>query len=401
MSLPLTAAEVAAFRADTAGCRDDAIFLNNAGASLQPKPVVARVIEHLQLEEQVGGYEAARQVAAEHQAVYASVAQLVGASADEIAITESATRAWDSVFYAFPFKAGDRIVTAQNEYSSNVIAFLQMAKRTGAEITVVPSTGSGEIDLDTLQKTLAAGRVKLVALTHVATNNGMVQPAVEVGKLTRAHGVPFLLDACQSIGQMPIDVHVLGCDALSTPGRKYLRGPRGTGFLYVRRSLLEQLEPPSLDNHAATWSGTHDYTVRPDARRFESFESSLALTLGLGVAARYAVAIGLERIEARVRALAESLRSGLSAIGGVHVTDTGTNRSGIVIFRHERVSSASLAEQLGSKNISVFMRPQFETRLDEKLSAQGDLVRASIHYYNTEAEVERFCAALADLVKTV
>ena len=326
MTEPFTNSEIAALRADTVGCAPDRIFFNNAGAALQPRPVVERVVEHLRLEEQVGGYEAADQMAAARDHVYASIARLVGANVDEIAITDSATRAWDMAFYALKFGPGDRILTAQNEYSSNYIAFLQVAKRTGAEIVVVPANDSGEIDLDALRVSLEKGGVKLVALTHIATNNGMVQQAAEVGKLTRQYDVPFLLDACQSAGQVPLDVAELGCDMLSATGRKYLRGPRGTGFLYVRRAILDRLEPPFLDNHAATWSAIDEYTVRSDARRFELFESSLAVALGFGAAADYALRIGLDRIEARVQKLAAALRQRLSRIPGIQVTDTGHDK---------------------------------------------------------------------------
>jgi selenocysteine lyase/cysteine desulfurase len=399
MVLQFSSSEILDFRADTPGCADGKIFFNNAGASLQPRPVVERVVEHLRLEEEIGGYEAADRMAGERQAVYASIARLIGAESDEIAIAESATRAWDMAFYSLTFKPGDRIVTAQNEYSSNYIAFLQMARRTGAEITAVPAIETGEIDLQALEQTLRAGAVKLVALTHIATNNGMVQPAAEVGKLTRQYGVPFLLDACQSVGQMHLDVNVLGCDMLSATGRKFLRGPRATGLLYVRRSILEKLDPPFLDNHAADWSAMDAFTMRPDARRFEAFESSLALTLGLGAAADYAMQIGLDRIETRVQHLAAILRERLAHVDEIKITDTGTIRSGIVIFIHDRIASADLATQFAQRDIAVRISPRFGTRLDKKLSALGELLRASVHYYNTEDEIERFCTVLAELVK--
>ena len=393
--------EVEALRADTAGCTDDTIFFNNAGASLQPRPVVERVIEHLRLEEKVGGYEASDMVAEERAAVYPAVAQLIGAQPDEIAITESATRAWDMAFYSLSFRPGDRILTAQNEYSSNYIAFLQMAERSGAEIVCIPAQPSGEIDLEALQQKLREGDVKLVALTHIATNNGMVQPAAEVGRLARAHGVPFLLDACQSVGQMHVDVNELGCDMLSATGRKFLRGPRATGLLYVRRDLLADLKPPFLDNHAANWSADDAYTIRPDARRFEAWESSAALALGLKAASEYATSIGLPRIEMRVQMLATRLRDKLEEIEGIQVTDTGTIKSGIVMFLSDMVPATPLVSLLADKKCVARMSPQYGTRLDKRLSAMDDLVRASVHYYNTEDEVDRFADTLASLVNSL
>ena len=398
MDLLISSSEIENLRAATNGCAAKKIFFNNAGASLPPRPVVARVIEHLQLEEQIGAYEAADRTLAERETVYASIARMIGAGADEIALTESATRAWDMAFYSIGFRPGDRIVTAQNEYSSNYIAFLQMARRTGAVIVVIPPVATGELDLQALEDTLKAGGVKLVAITHIATNNGMVQPVAAIGRLTQQYGVPFLLDACQSVGQMNLDVETIGCDMLSATGRKFLRAPRGTGFLYVRRSVLETLEPPFLDMRAADWTATDAYTMRPDAKRFESWESSEALVLGLGAAVNYAMAIGLDRIEARVQMLAARLRAKLAEIEGVKVTDTGTIQSGLVLFVHDMVPATRLVSQLAAHNVVARMSPRFGTRLDRKLSALDDLVRASVHYYNTEEEVDRFCDVLAELV---
>ena len=402
MANPFSSAEIARLRADTAGCDEPGrIFFNNAGASLPPRPVVARVIQHLQLEEQIGAYESADRTINERDAVYTSIARMIGADADEIALTESATRAWDMAFYSIGFKPGDRIVTAQNEYSSNYIAFLQVARRTGAVITVIPPTQTGEIDLNMLENTLKAGGVKLVAITHIATNNGMVQPAAEIGKLTRRYAVLFLLDACQSVGQMNLDVESIGCDMLSATGRKFLRAPRGTGFLYVRRSVLETLEPPFLDMRAADWTAIDAYTMRPDAKRFEGWEFSEALALGLGVAVNYALEIGLDRIEARVQMLASRLRTKLAEIEGIQVTDTGAIKSGIVIFIYDMVPAARLVSQLAAHNVAARVSPRFGTRLDERLSALDELVRASVHYYNTEDEIDHFCDVLATLVNAL
>src|ERR1700678_1370673 len=325
--------DVARLRAETAGC-EQTTFFNNAGASLQPRAVVARVIEHLRLEERIGGYEAADIVAPELNALYGSVARLLHCTPEEIALQENATRAWEMAFYSLDFSPGDRIVTAANEYASNYIAFLQVAQRTGAEICVVESDRAGEVDLDALER-LLDDRVKLIALTHVPTNGGLVQPAAQVGALARRAGIPFLLDACQSTGQMHLDVNALGCDMLCATGRKYLRGPRGTGFLYVRNSMLAQMEPPLLDLRAATWVEQGRFEIRGDARKFETWESAAATRLGLGVAIEYALALGLKKIEHRVQSLAALLRERLAEVKGVTVRDLGRVRSGIVTFTYE------------------------------------------------------------------
>ena len=382
-------------RAETAGC-EQSVFFNNAGASLQPRPVVARVIEHLRLEEQVGGYEAADRVAAELKGVYGSVARLLHCAPEEVALFENSTRAWEMAFYSLRFASGDRIVTAANEYASNYIAFLQVAQRTGAEICVVESDPAGEMDLEALRK-LLDDRVKLIALTHVPTNGGLVQPAARVGELAREAGIPFLLDACQSTGQMHLDVNALGCDMLCATGRKYLRGPRGTGFLYVRSAMLPNMEPPSLDLHAATWVSQGKFEVRTDAKKFETWESAAATRLGFGVAVEYALALGLKKIERRVQDLAARLRERLAEVEGVTVRDLGPVRCGIVTFTCDGHSPGEVMERLRAKGIAVRTVERSSTRIDMERRGLDELVRASVHYYNTEGEIERLCEALRSI----
>jgi cysteine desulfurase/selenocysteine lyase len=391
--------DIEQLRADTAGCEQTAFF-NNAGASLQPRPVVARVIEHLRLEEQIGGYEAADRVTAELEGLYGSVARLLHCGADEIALQENATRGWEMAFYSLRFAAGDRIVTSANEYASNYIAFLQVAQRTGTEINVVESDQAGEVDLEALRK-LLDDRVKLIALTHLPTNGGLVQPAAQVGELAKRAGIPFLLDATQSAGQMDLDVEALGCDMLCATGRKYLRGPRGTGFLYVRRAILERMEPPLLDLHAASWTSKDKFAVRGDAKKFETWESAAATRLGLGVAIEYALALGLKNIERRVQELGALLRERLGEVKGVTVQDLGRVRSGIVTFTCEGRGAGEVMQRLKEQGIAVRVSERSSTRIDMERRGLEELVRASVHYYNTEEEIDRLCQAVRVWMRNV
>jgi selenocysteine lyase/cysteine desulfurase len=253
--------------------------------------VLDPVLEHLRREAEIGGYEAAHAAQERLEAVYGSIARLVNCDPGELAIVDSATRAWDTVFYGLRLAPGDRILTSAVEYASNYLAFLHA----GMRIDVVPSDAHGQLDVDALERMLDE-RVRLIAVTHVPTNGGLVNPAAAIGRLARAHGIPFLLDACQSVGQLPVDVQAIGCDFLSATGRKFLRGPRGTGFLYVRRERLDEIDPPSIDLHAARWTARDEYELRPDARRFEGWESNVAAKLGLGAAADYANAWGIDAI---------------------------------------------------------------------------------------------------------
>jgi selenocysteine lyase/cysteine desulfurase len=361
-----------------------------------PTPVLDALIQHLQLEAMMGGYEAADYAHEAVDRVYEAIATLIGCHQDEVAVIENATRAWDMAFYSVPFKAGDRILTAMAEYASNYIAFLQVAQKTGTKIEAIPNDESGQLSIEALQNMIDE-QVKLIAITHIPTNGGLVNPAAAVGKVAKAAGIPYLLDACQSVGQMPLEVDEVGCDMLSATGRKFLRGPRGTGFLYVRRSLIEKLEPPFLDLHAARWIARDQYEVRADARRFENWETNYAAKIGLGVAIDYALNWGLEAIWQRVSRLAHQLRTGLSQIPAVTVRDLGQVQCGIVTFTVEGHEPETIRQALAEQKINVTTTTIFSTRLDMEARALTRMVRASVHYYNSEAEVERFCQAVAAL----
>src|SRR6266508_3295719 len=332
-----------------------------------------RSVVHLRLEASIGGYEAAADQGPAIEHAYDAVATLLGARREEIALVENATRAWDMAFYALPLEPGDRILTATSEYASNVIAFLQLARQRGVRVEVVPDDPSGQLDVEALRGLLDE-RVKLIAINHVPTHNGLVNPAAEIGKVAREAGVPYLLDACQSVGQMPVDVAEIGCDLLSATGRKFLRGPRGTGFLFVSERVLERLDPPFLDLHAADWTAPDEYVVRPDARRFESWESSLACRVGLGAAVDYALGFGLDAVQER-----------------------GERLCGIVTFSVAGHEAGEVAAALARQRINVSQSRPEAARYDFEARGLPALVRASAHYYNTEDKLE----ALARVVEAL
>jgi selenocysteine lyase/cysteine desulfurase len=372
--------------------------LNNAGAALPPALVTDAVIEHLRAEARIGGYEAAALAADRVESTYAAIARLLGCGTDEVAVVENATRAWDMAFYALRFAPGDRILTARAEYASSVIAFLQVARRTGAVVEVVDDDEDGQISVGDLKRRMDDGRgpVKMISLTHVPTQGGLVNPAEEVGAIAREHGVMYFLDACQSAGQMPLDVGRLGCDILTATGRKYLRGPRGTGFLYMRRGLIEELEPPFLDLHAARWTAADRYEIRSDARRFENWETNYAAKIGLGVAVDYALSWGLEEIEARVTHLADLLRERLGSVDGARVHDQGRRRCGIVTFTVDGAPAQHIQRRLADQGVNTSVSLVEYARWDLAGRQLPDLVRASVHYYNTEDEIERLIAGLSN-----
>ncbi len=383
-------------RQDTPGSAH-VLHFNNAGSSLMPTPVLEATIAHLQLEASIGGYEAAEQANPAIEHVYDAIATLIHCTRDEVAIIENATRAWDQAIHSIHFKPGERILTSMAEYGSNFIAFLQIAKRSGAVVEVIPNDAHGQISLAALRNAID-DRVKLIAITHVPSGGGLVNPVAEVGKIAREHGILYLVDACQSVGQMPIDVQHIGCDMLSATGRKYLRGPRGTGFLYVRQEVVEQLEPPFLDLFAVQSVSTDGYEIRSTARRFETFETNVAAKIGLGVAVDYALQWGIDTLWRRIKTLSYALRTQLSLLPGVIVRDRGVIQCGIVTFTVEDKTPDELARALRGMHINVSIAQRNPTLLDMDARGLTSLVRASVHYFNTEEEVARFCAAVETLL---
>ncbi|MEM9522334.1 MAG: aminotransferase class V-fold PLP-dependent enzyme [Actinomycetota bacterium] len=397
--------DVAAARAATPGCHE-LIHFNNAGSALPTATVLQTQIDYLQLEARIGGYEAHAHEQARIDAIRPTIAALIGAdpSGDEIALAVNNTAAFDLFLYSWAVSpdhaptTGDRILTTETEYGANVVAYLQIANRTGAVVEVVPSNAHGEIDLDALSETIQRtdlGPVKLIALNHVPTNGGLINPAAEVGAIAREHGITYLLDACQSTGQLPIDVDELGCDALTSTGRKFLRGPRGTGFLYVRSSILPTIEPIVLDHSAADWVEPDRYVVAPTAGRFEQWERNYASLLGLGQAAEEALALGLDAIAARVQSLADTLRARLDEeIPTATVHDLGRHRCGIVTFSLAGNDLAATKARLTAAGINVSIVPPASALIDTTKRSLPPMIRASVHYYNTDDEIDRLITEL-------
>ncbi|TBY14934.1 aminotransferase class V-fold PLP-dependent enzyme [Rhizobium leguminosarum] len=382
-------------RADTPGTKNRN-HLNNAGAALMPSPVIEAVVGYLRREGEIGGYEAAAESNSLLEGTYDSLATFVNCGRDEIAIAENATIAWQRAFYSLSFRPGDRILTASAEFAANYIAFLQVAKRTGVSIEVIPNDASGVLDPDALAK-MIDDRVRLIAVTWIPTNGGLINPAAAIGRIARKNGILYLLDACQAAGQIPIDVNALGCDILTATGRKFLRAPRGTGFMYMRKSLVDKIEPAMIDLYGAPWTGPDRYELRPDARRFETWEKNCSVRLGLRAAVDYALDIGLENIEERCNHLSSKLREGLRGIRAVSVHDLGRPLASIISFTVNDWDSSSVMAYLTGKGINVSVSPPSSTPVDAYTRQLPPVVRASPHYYNTEEEIDAFLEAIAGI----
>jgi selenocysteine lyase/cysteine desulfurase len=388
------------WRADTPAALAGRIHLNNAGAGLMPTPVLETITAHLELESRLGGYEAAAAERARIEAAYHEIAGLVGADARNVAVVENATVALAQALSAYDFESGDVILTTRNDYASNQLMYLSLAERLGVEVVRAEDAPEGGVDPESVRALVAERRPAVVSLTCIPTNSGLVQPAEAVGEICAEAGVPYLVDACQVVGQMPVDAASLHCDFLAVTARKFMRGPRGIGFLYVSdRALAAGRKPLYIDMRGADWVAADGYELRPDARRFENWEFPYALVLGMGDAARYAREVGLETARDRARALAGELRDGLAGIDGVRVLDRGPELCAIVTVAAAGWSADDLVAELRDQgiNTSGVVRTAAVIDMDEK--GVETALRLSPHYYNTDAEVRAAVHAIEALVE--
>lgn len=385
--------DLEAVRADTPGSHRG-VFLDSAGASLSPVQVLDEVVGHLRREAEVGGYRAAAEREDDLAEGYTVLGRALGFEPDEVAFSDSATRAWLTVFDAIPLGPGDRILATEVEYAGNAIPLLRRAEEAGATVEPVPSDATGEVDVSALRAMLD-DRVRLVSLVHVPTNGGLVNPAAAVIEAVRETDAIVLLDACQSAGQLEL-AH-LDADIVTGTGRKWLRGPRGTGFLAVRRRIRDRLRPRQVDLQSGVWDAPDRFTLKTDAQVFELWESSVADRLGLITAVRYAMDLGMADIESAVRDRAEHLRQGLADLPRVEVHDLGTRRCGLVTFTVDGMESPDVRDRLREQNISVHITGASSTRYDMTRRGLDILVRASPHYFVTPAQLDETIAAIARL----
>lgn len=386
--------DLARARADTPGVNRVA-HLNNAGASLTPKPVIDAVVGHLRLESEIGPYEAAEYAKEKIERGHTAVSALLNCDSQEVALFDSASRAWTSALASIPLQAGDRVLISPMEYGSCYLTLLHLAKRRGVRLEVLPVDADGLVSVDELRSRLDE-RVKLIAMTHVPSHDGLVYPVAQIGQVARRHGIPFLADACQSVGQLPIDVDEIGCDMLVGCGRKYLRGPRGTGFLFARREFAEQLTPVMFGLDGVEWSAG-SYRFAPAARRFDTWEGNCAARIGLGVAIDYALGWGVEHTWPRIRQLAANLRAEMTRIPGVTVLDRGQERCGTVTISVRGWDAASVRAELQRAGINTWVCLENAACVDMQMRGLDSLLRVSVHYYNSAEELARLCSVLESL----
>ena len=387
--------DIKKIRLETPGCQSR-IHFNNAGSSLNPKGVFVAVQSYLNREQEIGSYEAAEEAKVLINSFYTKFSELLNCSESEIAFIENSTRAWEMAVHSISWKPGDQIITGENEYGSNYLGLLHLAKQRSLKILTIPNDESGTISLSQLEESVT-DKTRLIAITHVASQRGDVQPASKVGEIANKHNILYLLDACQSVGQINLDTKSLKCDFLCGSGRKYLRGPRGTGFLYTKSTALKTLEPVFLDLHSANWKNVGSYEFVRDAKMFECWERNMAAMIGLTTAVEYLLKLDVKMVEQRVKQLSLNLREKLSELAAIKILEKSNNCSGIVTFTKTSISATDLKDELQKKGINISVIKQRNARLDLGKECTGDINRASLHYYNSEQEISEFIKELTKL----
>ena len=363
-----------------------------------PLPVIQAVADYHALEAVTGGYETSDLKLKEINGFYDSMARILNTSPANIAFTSSATNSFARALSCIPFKTGDSILIAQEDYISNQLAFLSLQKRFGIQLIRADSLAEGGVDIDSLRKLMDKHHPRLVSLTHIPTNTGLVQPVEEVGRLCRDRNIPYLVDACQSVGQLPLDVKKIHCDFLSGTFRKFLRGPRGTGFLFVSDSILTQpMEPLFIDMRGADWISKDSYRLRPDARRFEDWEIPYGLLLGCKASADYALSVGLEAIKKRNQQLCEQVCGELKKLN-LRILDRGKNLSSIITVNIPGKEGGEVVGLLRARNINTSLAQRSSAILDFDAKGVSWALRISPHYYNSEKDIELLSEALKEVL---
>lgn len=384
-------------RRDTPHCQDR-IFLNSAGSSLMPNQVLDRMKHYLDEEAQYGGYKLYEMYESEINEFYLETAKILNCQPHNIAYTFNATDAFAQAIYSIPFESGDIIITSDDDYISNHIQFNALYKRFGVQTIRVNNLENGELDLIHLERLIREHNPKLISITHVPTNTGKVQDVESVGELCESYDILYIVDACQSVGQMPVDVEKVKCDFLSVTGRKFLRGPRGTGFLFVSDRVLKMgLTPLRLDGWSANWVAPNRFEFHESARRYEVYEQSYSCTLGFKEAIRYANEIGLEEIYTYNQELLTRLKSNLAAHGDILFLDQGERLVNIFSFQKKGVSKAKIEEALTEHEVYFSSAFRGSALIDFDKKGVDWSIRLSPHYFNTMAEIDQ----ISEIIKNV
>lgn len=351
-------------------------YFNHGGCSFITTSTLDAVVKQLRHEQEMGNAVADLMSSADRSSVYKLAAQTVGANEEDVALTDSHTTGWAKSLQTISLNAGDVILTNRSEWGGNLSSLQKLAHLHGSSVVVMPTTAYGSVCLKSLAA-LMSKSVKLISVSWIGSNGGHVEPVAEIGELAQAHGVPYFLDASQVVGQMPVNVQHIGCDVLTAPGRKWLRGPKGTGFMYLRPEFLEKCQETAQADSAA------DSSTPLTAKYFEVSSASVPLQMGLLAALAQLEQVGVETIQKQILTRSQYLWERLQGIPGVNCICPVAPQHGLVSFNVVGHPATAVRQKLMGIGIEVAANLATFTPLDMHERQLDAVVRASPHACTT------------------
>jgi cysteine desulfurase / selenocysteine lyase len=398
MKAMLPSFDAAAYRSNTPGVAAS-IHLNAAGAALPSSGVVAAVKAHLDLEARVGLQAALAKAQDSLAETRRRAAMLFDCDPGEIAFGTTCAQLWSLLFHARRLPAGGRILVSRGEWGGNLLAIHAAARDLGIAVETMPADEAGRIDVAQLRARLD-GDVRLLAVTAVSSVNGVRQPVGEIGALERPAGCLYFVDAAQMAGRFPLSLRETRADVIVAPARKWLRGPRGQAVAALSGAALSQLTaPPLLDLGGVVWTKDGEPSPRDDARRFESFECSVAGRLGFGAALGELLDAGPAAVAGAIDDHVRWLRSALAGCDGVAVLEPADGDAAFLTFTCEDVRPSDVVRALGEAGIAIANQERNYAPLEMSARGLSNVLRVSPHAYTHPDETARFVEALARVIR--
>lgn len=374
-------------------------YLNNAGAALMSEKTYNIIMSHMKLEMELGAYQAAQSVKSEIEQFYLNAAKLINAnSVDEIAFMDSASRGWNMAIYGLRMSAKDTIITLSSEFGTNLITIFDKAKKANANVKILNCDINGDFSLNELEECLKKG-AKFIAISHVVAHGSIINPVEEIGKLAKQYGCTYIVDGCQAVGQIPVNIDMLNCDAYITTGRKWLRGPRGTGFLYINKMAeidTTQLDLASADLIFDKDLNISDIQIRNDAKRFELWERSIANVLGLSNAIQES--FFHDSMLNNMRNHVNLIRSEIIDNRNFTLIGKEKSESLIIGFYLNNPEKESIVERsFKDVDISISTMHDWDCPLHFPKNGATKIFRIAPHYYTDEDTIQLTCKAIENV----
>lgn len=377
------------------------VYVNSAAASPPPRQVVDTSIDYLQKTASLGPYLPSfrEEVYQKIEETREKAAKFIGAKTSEMAFVKNGTEGINFIANGLTWNKGDEIILADIEFHSNYTPWLKLRDKKKVHLKIIKTDFSGVIDVNLIEQEIS-NRTKLITVSHLSNASGALQHIEKICEIAKKRDVLTLINASQTLGLIPINVQELDCDFLTGCGRKWLRGPEGSGILYIRESLVESIEPTIIGWGGTTWDfETNEYYYLSTARRVEAGCPIVPSILGLGAAIDYAQNIGIEEIVTKVEALTRYSFQQLSVIEGIAIYGPKNieNRLAIIPFNVEGLHPDEITNYLEKNNI-IIESGTFMANMLLQHYGINKMVRISPHYFNTKVEID-FIVTLIKFLK--